>query len=139
MARWKPSSVRKTNNRDSVKIFDHPRTETNVAAGGEKSKDRTPKSSAKKATIGLDMPANRYEALQIDMKRCKSTLPQIDVPAPSESAAAERSEDGAEETKEAGVGVAEMLEASRLEVLVCVVACGKRYGTFVAERHHDKH
>jgi hypothetical protein len=77
MARWKPPSVRKTNNRDSVKIFDHPRNETNVAAGGEKSKDRTPKSSAKKATTGLDMPANRYEALPrfiYSYLRCRKSM-----------------------------------------------------------------
>ena len=109
--------------------LDHPRNETNVAAGGERSKDRTPKSSAnitKKATTGLDMPANRYEA-----------LPQIVLP--SESAAANRSEKGANATKEASV-VAETLKALRHEVLVCVVTwVSDRAHAFSAERHHGKH
>ena len=153
VARWKPSSVRKTNKREALEaqhparpgqkpcdhflktgkcaygsscLFYHPRNETNVAAGGERSKDRTPKSSSKKATTGLDMPANRYEA-----------LPQIVLP--SESAAAIRSEEGANATKEASA-VAETLKALRHEVLVCVVTrVSDRAHAFSAERHHEKH
>ena len=106
--------------------FDHPRNETNVAAGGERTKDLTPKLGAKKQASGLDMPANRYEA-----------LPQIVLP--SESAAANRSEKGANATKAASV-VAETLKALRHEVLVCVVTwVSDRAHAFSAERHHDKH
>ncbi len=106
--------------------FDHPRNETNVAAGGERTKDLNPKLGAKKAASDLDMPANRYEA-----------LPQIVLP--SESAAAIRSEEGANATKEASVE-AETLKALRHEVLVCVVTwVSDRAHAFSAERHHEKH
>jgi hypothetical protein len=106
--------------------FDHPRNETNVSAGSERTKDLTPKLGAKKVAIGLDMPANRYEA-----------LPQIVLPL--ESAAANRSEKGANATKEASV-VAETLKALRHEVLVCVVTwVSDKAHAFSAERHHDKY
>ena len=102
-----------------------------VAAGGERSKDQkskdliTPKSSAKKATSGLDMPANRYEAL----------LPQRKFAALPDSAAAKGSEEGAKGTREAGSmslsGSQSTFQptwkVSSLEVLVClVVAWGER-------------
>ena len=109
-----------------------------VAAGGERSKDQkskdliTPKSSAKKATSGLDMPANRYEAL----------LPQRKFPALPDSAAAKGSEEGAKGTREAGSTSLSgstsptsgsqstfqpIWKVSSLEVLVClVVAWGER-------------
>jgi hypothetical protein len=108
--------------------FDHPRNETN--AGGERTKDLTPKLGAKKAATGLDIPANRDEALN-------EAQPQI--VSPSESAAANRSEKGANATKAASV-VAETLKALRHEVLVCVVTwVSDRAHAFSAERHHDKH
>jgi len=107
-----------------------------VAAGGERSKDQkskhliTPKSSAKKATNGLDMPANRYAAL----------LPQRKFTALPDSAAAKGSEEGAKGTREAGstslsgstVSESQSIfqpfeKVLRLEVFVClVVAWGER-------------
>jgi hypothetical protein len=110
-----------------------------VAAGGERSKDQkskdliTPKSSAKKATSGLDMPANRYEAL----------LPQRKFAALPDSAAAKGSEEGAKGTREAGSTSLSGSQStfqptwkvSSLEVLVClVVAWGERYGVRLRRR-----
>jgi hypothetical protein len=105
--------------------FDHPRNESNVAAGGATTKDLTPKLGAKKAATGLDMPANRYEA-----------LPQIVLP--SKSAAASRSEKGANATKEAS-GVAKTLKALRHEVPECVVTWVCDRAQFSAERQNEKH